>query len=96
MPSTFVAVYRGPDPKTADLVALSTSPRIVAAVSELLLREPPPEGLEDPALGVVQGARRRALRLIHQEAEAALAPAGAAVRPRRRRPRTSGDPESAA
>jgi hypothetical protein len=48
------------------VVAVSTDPELVAHVAATLLREQPAPPDEDPVLNAVQGARRRALRLIRQ------------------------------
>lgn len=71
MALTFVALYRGPDAKTAELIATSTDPETVRALVELLLCEPPREGFEDPAAYHLWRGRREALAVIHDEACAA-------------------------
>lgn len=64
---TFVALYRGTSLQSAQLVAVTTDAELVAQVAAGLLKGPAPKD-EDPVLAAVHGGRRRALRLLHQEA----------------------------
>ncbi len=73
---SFLALHRGPSLATAELIAVTTDPELVAYVAGALLREPKdPEAsaANDPAVGALRRGRRRALRLV--QAEARHAPA---------------------
>jgi len=64
---SFVALYRGPSVGEARLIALCTDKDVVAEFAERLLgRESPKE--KDPVRGVLENARREALRLVKEEA----------------------------
>ncbi len=70
---SFVVIYRGDSIQTAELVAVSTNPSLVAHVAGDLLRErneATRDGLEaDPVLDAVRDGRRRALEFVHAESE---------------------------
>ena len=65
--TSFVALYRGPTVGSAELVAVSTAPELVRELAAQMLIEP--EGPEaNGALHELERGRRRALRLIHDQA----------------------------
>jgi hypothetical protein len=66
--TTFVALYRGATVASAKLVAVSADPGIVADVAGRLLRQDTASEEPDPIVAPMEGARRRALRLIREEA----------------------------
>ncbi len=63
---TIVCIFRGPSVASAELIAASSNPRIVADFCAALLGDPPQTG--DPVLSRVALAKRRALREIRREA----------------------------
>ncbi len=63
---TFIAIYHGTTVGTAELVAVSADPTLVSEVATRLLDEPPLSA--DAVRIALDGGRRRALRLIRQEA----------------------------
>ena len=65
--TTFVALYRGESVASAKLVAVTADPALVADVSARLLRQQAGDP-QDPVIARMEGGRRAALRLIHQEA----------------------------
>jgi hypothetical protein len=67
---SFITLYRGASIATAELIAVSTDPDLVAHVAGALLleRQAVPSG--DPAAGALARGRRRALRLLRTEASA--------------------------
>ncbi|HEX5504880.1 MAG TPA: hypothetical protein VFW96_19840 [Thermomicrobiales bacterium] len=68
MPS-LIALYRGGSIGSAQIVAVSADPTIVADFAERLLGRPiPDDAEEDPPLAAIERGRRRALRLIAREA----------------------------
>jgi hypothetical protein len=64
---SFVALYRGRDLPSAELVAVSTDPGLVADVASALLSRTPRGRPADPALGALNTGRRRALRVVARE-----------------------------
>jgi hypothetical protein len=66
---TFLALYRSASLATAELVAVSIDPTLVAAVAKTLLLQPvadtPPS--EDPVLRSLSTGKRRALTAVHAE-----------------------------
>ena len=70
--ASFIAVYRGHSIRTAHLVAVTTSPRLVAAVATELLGggdEGQFDTEDDPAIDALKKGRRRALELVQAEAD---------------------------
>lgn len=67
---SYLALYRGKSVATADLVAVSTDPKLIAYASKHLLRDRRTVETEDPAIGALAAGRRRALKLVHEEAVA--------------------------
>ena len=69
---SFLAIYRGDSIQTAELVAVSTNPSLVADVAGDLLGERDEttrDGVADPVLDAVRDGRRRALEFVHAESE---------------------------
>jgi hypothetical protein len=66
MPAAFVVLYAGSTVASARVVAASSDPDLVAAVSGRLLREP--VAAADPAAAALERGRRGALRLIQKGA----------------------------
>ena len=66
MPRAFIAVYTGASVASARLVAATADPDLVAYVASRLLREPP--HVDDAAVAALDSGRKRALRLVRQEA----------------------------
>lgn len=65
---SFLALYRGDSVGTAELVAVSTDPDLVARFAdEFLQRKSNPSA--DPIVGVIRDAERRALEQVRDEAE---------------------------
>ena len=65
--TSFVALYRGPTVGGAELVAVSAAPELVRELAAHMLTEPGgPEA--DAALHELECGRRRALRLIRDQA----------------------------
>lgn len=64
---SYLALYRGRTLATAELVAVSNDPDLIAHVSDRLLREPQ-DGTSDPAVAALAAGRRRALELVRDEA----------------------------
>jgi hypothetical protein len=64
---SFLALYRGPDLPTAELVAVSADAALVAQVATALLRAPGHAAPKDRAIQALTGGRRRALRFIAAE-----------------------------
>jgi hypothetical protein len=64
--TSFVALYRGESVSSAQLVAVSADPGLVADVSRRLLRVPPAHD-QDPVFSNLERGRRAALRLIQRE-----------------------------
>lgn len=67
--TTIVALYRGDSIAEAKIVAASSDPELAAYVAGELLTERRPEEDRDPVLREVGNGRRRALRLIEDEAQ---------------------------
>ena len=67
---SFVTLYRGASIATAELIAISTDPDLVAYVAGALLRERQAVAPSDPAASALARRRRRALRLVRKEASA--------------------------
>ena len=66
---TLVAVYRGATVGSAELVAVSADPALVADVSARLLAEPADDAADDdPVIRHIESGRRAALRAIKREA----------------------------
>ena len=65
--TSFVALYRGSTVGSAELVAVSTAPELVRELAAHMLAEPE-EPESDSALHELEHGRRRALRLIRDEA----------------------------
>ena len=66
---SFVALYRGTTTTDAKMVAVSSDARLAAQVATALLTSdfvPGPKG--DPVFDTIARARRRALRIIQEEA----------------------------
>ena len=63
---TFVALYRGSTVSSAELVAVSADPEIIAQVSRQLLGQQTAPG--DPVVQKLDRGRRSALQVIHTEA----------------------------
>lgn len=66
---SIVCIYRGDSPTSARLVAASSEPELVAAVTEALLAGAVGERPVDPVLQQLAWGRRAALRLVKDEAE---------------------------
>lgn len=66
--TTFVALYRGQTVASAQLIAVSADPALIALVSRRLLERG--EQVEDPVLKQLATGRRAAIRTIQHEAEA--------------------------
>jgi hypothetical protein len=66
--TTFLALYRGETISAAKLVAVVSEPEIVRAFAARMLAEPA-EPEQDPAAHEVEQGRRRALRVIRDEAD---------------------------
>lgn len=73
---TFLALYRGPNPERATVVAVTADPEIVDRFASVLLRSdsarlshPGAEG-DDPVERAVADGRREALEIVREEAEA--------------------------
>lgn len=64
---SFLALYRGRDLPSAELVAVSTDPALVAQVAGVLLDHSPDHD-RDPALKALTRGRRRALRVVMERA----------------------------
>ncbi len=67
MSATFLALYRGSTIGTAELVAVTTDPKLIAEVASAMLTDAGDDP-EDPAASAVQDGRRRALQLVQDEA----------------------------
>ena len=65
---SFVTLYRGASIATAELIAVSTDPDLVAYVAGALLRERQAALSGDPAASALARGRRRALRLVRAKA----------------------------
>lgn len=65
---SFVTLYRGASIATAELIAVSTGPDLVAYVADALLRERQAAPSGDPAASALARGRRRALRLVRAKA----------------------------
>jgi len=70
---SFITLYRGASVPTAELIAVSTDPTLVAYVASSLLRGRQVAPSADPATTALARGRRRALRLVHTEASSELA-----------------------
>lgn len=64
--TTFVALYRGETVVGAKLIAVSTSPHLVAEIASALLQITVAH--EDTVIGYLERGRRNALSAIHREA----------------------------
>ncbi len=75
---TFIALYRGSRLSSAELVAVSTDPSLVAHVAAALLatHEHEPEGSGDVATQALSAGRQHALELVRDEASSRGAPHG--------------------
>ncbi len=67
MSATFLALYRGSTIGTAELVAVTTDPKLIAEVASAMLTDAGDDP-EDPAVSAVKDGRRRALQLVQDEA----------------------------
>src|SRR5262245_48248449 len=67
---SFITLYRGASIATAELIAVSTDPDLVAYVAGALLRERQAVPSRDPAASALARGRRRALRVVRTEASA--------------------------
>jgi hypothetical protein len=65
---SFVTLYRGASIATAELIAVSTDPDLVAYVAGALLRERQAAPSGDPAVCALARGRHRALRLVRAKA----------------------------
>ncbi len=63
---TFLALYRGGTVASAELVAVTADPEIIAQVSNRLLGEDGPSA--DPVVDSLAQGRRSALQVVHREA----------------------------
>lgn len=71
---TFLAIYRGGTVASAELVAVSADPGIVAEVTRRLLGEN--SAPQDPVTESLAHGRRSALEVIHREAVGGIRRAG--------------------
>jgi hypothetical protein len=69
--ASFLAVYRGASIGTAQLVAVTADPQLIATVAAELLTQRTGDASEakDAALSALQSGRNRALELVRVEAE---------------------------
>ena len=67
MSKSFVALYRGSTVSSAELVAICTDPKVVRGLADKMLAEAE-EPEPDAALQELERGRRRALRLVKDEA----------------------------
>lgn len=67
MSTSFIALYRGPTIASAQLIAVSADPQLVALVADRLLESPQLEA-PDPITQALNRGRTTALRLITKEA----------------------------
>jgi len=75
--ASFLALYRGPSIASAELVAVSADPELIARFAgDLLERNGRAPGAEDPPREALADGRRRALQLLRDEAVETL-PTGA-------------------
>ncbi len=68
MSATFLALYRGSTIGTAELVAVTTDPKLIGEVASAMLTADAGDDPEDPAVSAVKDGRRRALQLVQDEA----------------------------
>jgi hypothetical protein len=68
LPTTFLALYRGESVGGAKLLALTAEPSLVGEFATRMLGEPE-EPEPDQVLQEIERGRRRALRLVRDEAE---------------------------
>ena len=68
MSTSFVAIYRGLSVSDARLIAVSADPQLVADVSSRILQDDRADEEPDPVIAPINRARRRALSLVHKEA----------------------------
>jgi hypothetical protein len=66
--TSFLALYRGESIAAAKIVAVSASPELVADFAARMLGGPE-EREADPVLYELERGRRRALKLVHNEAD---------------------------
>lgn len=69
--TTFLALYRGTSIADSEIVAVSAEPDLVADVAARLLNDARGRSPADPILAAQEQGRRRALRLVCKEVEAA-------------------------
>ena len=65
---TYIAVYRGKTMATARMVAVDTTPSLIADVSRRLLEKRRDADESDPAVAAIENGRLEALRAIAREA----------------------------
>ncbi len=65
--TSFIALYRGRTLNDACLIALSSDPTIISDFTTRLISEPLHEN--DPALRELSKGRRRALKIVQEEAQ---------------------------
>lgn len=65
---SFLALYRGRTVGDAELVTVSTDPKLVGRFADELL-EDRGDGPDDPVVSAIREAERRGLRIVRKEAE---------------------------
>jgi hypothetical protein len=62
---SFVAIYRGRNPQSAELVAVSSDRRLVSMVADqMLAADTAPNAARDAVVSSVRNGRREALKLL--------------------------------
>lgn len=82
--ASFLALYRGPSLKSAEIIAVSSDPEVVKQFADELLDRSADSG--DPVVDATRRGRRHALRLIKTESEDRSSGSASASRPNSEEP----------